>query len=96
MVASRFVELEYQAQATIWVEPDLGARGPIRTGQLLGNPGWVELLKSYVVLDDAVRDLRLYLELESASDSLVFQEFRLKEAFRPGDYRLSVANLVAR
>ena len=91
MVAARFVKLEYQAQATIWVERDIGARGPIRTGQLLGSPGWVELLKSYVVLDDAVRDLRLYLELESASDSLVFQEFRLKEAFRPGDYRLSVA-----
>ena len=91
MVAARFVKLEYQAQATIWVEPDLGTRGPIRTGQLLGSPGWVELLRSYVVLDDAVRTLRLYLELESASDSLVFQEFRLKEAFRPGDYRLSVA-----
>jgi succinoglycan biosynthesis transport protein ExoP len=90
MVAGRFVDLEYEAQATIWIEPDLGAQGPIRSGQLLGNPGWIELLRSYVVLDYAVRTLRLYLELGSPGDSLIFEGFRLKETFRPGDYRLSV------
>ncbi len=90
MVAARLVKPEYSAQATIWIESASGDQGPIRAAQLLGGLGWVDLLKSYVVLDDAVRDLKLYLEHESPGDAAVFESFSLTERFRSGDYRVTV------
>jgi hypothetical protein len=46
-------------------DPDARGRdaGPIASGQLLGSAvGWLDLLRSHVVLDDVVRQWRLYLE----------------------------------
>lgn len=90
VLASRLVEPEYSAQATVWVERVEGERGPIRPEQLLRASGWVELLRSYVVLDAAVRNLRLYLEPDSPRDSVVFESFALADRFAAGDYRLTV------
>lgn len=92
ILAARFVNPEYSAEATIWIETASGDRGPIRAEQLLGASQWVELLQSYVVLDYAVRELKLYLDLDSPGDSAVFESFDLKDSFRPGDYRLSVSD----
>jgi capsular exopolysaccharide synthesis family protein len=95
-VAGRVVRPEYLAQATIWVEA--GGRvtggmdrepGPIRTSGLLESQGWMDLLKSYVVLDHAVGTLRLYLH-HAAEDSTLFRGFALRERFVPGAYRLEV------
>ena len=84
----------YEAQATIWVEsqPDRNAtdQGPIQQSQLLGARGWTDLLTSYVVLDHAVREARLYLTTPPGVDSTLFAGFTLKDRFRPGRYRLSV------
>ncbi len=90
MAAARLAKPEYSAQATIWIENAAGNRGPIRAAQLLGGLGWADLLKSYVVLDVAVRDLKLYLEHESPGDTAVFESFSLRERFRPGDYRVTI------
>lgn len=85
----------YEAQATIWIEEtssgDLRA-GPIRTAQLLHTTGWIDLLRSFTVLDHVVTDLRLYLQPEFAADSSLFAGFHLKETFRPGSYTLTVAD----
>ena len=86
------VKPEYSAQATIWIENAAENQGPIRAAQLLGGLGWVDLLESYVVLDEAVRDLRLYLVLKSDRDAAVFESFSLAERFRPGKYRLAVGD----
>lgn len=96
LVLMRFViKPEHVAQATVWVEAstrrDGVDRGPIRQGQLLETYGWVDLLKSYMVLDSAVRELRLFLQPTDAGDSTVFQDLSIAERFRPGAYRLSVA-----
>src|SRR3989449_11506126 len=64
VAATRFVRPEYLAQATIWIdETDRRAsdRGPIRPGHLLDPEAWVDLLRSYAVLDQVVRDQRLFL-----------------------------------
>ncbi len=92
--AARFVKPEYVAQAAVWIETTqrgTGNQGPIQTGQLLENSGWVELLKSFVVLDPAVQELKLYLRLKQPGDSAIFNSFQLAERFRPGEYRLTVA-----
>ncbi|MFQ5705727.1 MAG: GumC family protein [Gemmatimonadales bacterium] len=93
LAAARFVKPEYLAQAAVWIETaERGTtnQGPIQSGQLLQSYGWVELLKSFVVLDPAVQELRLYLTLEEPGDSAVFNAFRLAERFRPGEYRLTI------
>lgn len=94
VVLARYTKLVYQAQATIWVEsvPDRGTteQGPIQQAQLLGSSGWVELLKSYVVLDPVVSQTKAYLTTPPDVDSTLFAGFSLGERFRPGRYRLSV------
>ncbi len=59
---------KYQAQATIWIQSSEprnggngGSRGPIGSNQLFDSYAWVNLLRSYVVLDEVARDLRFYL-----------------------------------
>ncbi len=89
-VASRFQDPEYQAQATIWVEVAPSRSGPIQQGQLLENTNWVDLLRSYTVLDSVVREQRLYLAVENAADSNLLSTFELKRMFRPGTYELRV------
>lgn len=91
VVASRFVRPTYVAQATVWVPEQVrDNRGPIQQEALFGSFGWTELLKtSFVVLDDVVRDLRLYLRTESG-DSAALVTFGIKERFMPGRYRLDV------
>src|SRR2546427_3810415 len=93
VAATRFLKPQYVAQATIWIDqtdrrgPD---RGPIRPSQLLDPGAWVDLLMSYVVLDEVVRDQRLCLELKSPEDAPAFAAFQLAEQYRPGAYRLTV------
>src|SRR6266404_3181688 len=96
--ATRVLRPIYRAQANVWVDvPDrrgtggTDARGPIRQGALLDADAWVELLRSYIVLDQVVRDMRLYLDVKRPSDRGRFAGFRVSETFRPGDYRLSVS-----
>ena len=88
--AWRIVKPEYVAQGTIWIEGGLGAgdRGPIQGGQLLDASGWVNLMRSYVVLDHAVTTLKLYLR-HAPADSALFAGFALGERIRPGRYRLT-------
>jgi len=90
IVASRFVDPLYEAQSTMWVEigGEAADRGPIRTGELLQSTAWVELLKSYTVLDHAVQTQHLFIE--TAEELNLFSSFELGERFRPGKYRLQI------
>ncbi len=93
VAATRFLSPAYVAQATIWIDqPDQRGpdRGPIRPGQLLEPEAWVELLKSYVVLDHVVRDQRMFLAPKSPADESVLAGLRVREQYRPGSYRLAV------
>src|SRR3989442_12204027 len=93
VAATRVVRPIYSAQATVWIDvaerrgPD---RGPIRPGQLLDPQAWVDLLKSYVVLDRVVRDQRLFLEPQSSADTGALATLRVTDQYRPGAYRLTV------
>jgi tyrosine-protein kinase Etk/Wzc len=93
-VASRLVPSEYLAQATLWLQ--VGARqggretGPIRPDELLAWSSWVDLLRSFVVLDEVVRREHVFLEPANPADSTLFRVFRLKQRFMPGSYRLQV------
>ncbi len=99
VAATRLLRPIYRAQVNVWVDvpdrrgdPHADARGPIRQGALLDADAWVELLRSYVVLDQVVRDLRLYLELKRPGDLPSFAGFSVSDDFRPGEYRLKISD----
>jgi capsular exopolysaccharide synthesis family protein len=88
---------QYSAQATLWVETrgQVGvggdARGPIGSGSvLLSSPAWIDLLKSYAVLDRVAQRLRLHVHPASAAAARVLTSFALKDRFLPGRYRFEV------
>ncbi len=92
IAATRFLVPSYSAHATVWVEqPGREAReqGPIQQAQLLASAGWVDLLRSWSVLDAAVSQLNLYLRPRSPADTLIYKGFDLQEQFRPGQYRIT-------
>jgi capsular exopolysaccharide synthesis family protein len=94
VAATRFLSAAYVAQATLWIDqPDPRGgpdRGPIRPGQLLEPEAWVDLLKSYAVLDHVVRDQRMFVAPKSPADAAVLERFRVADQYRPGAYRLTV------
>jgi capsular exopolysaccharide synthesis family protein len=85
----------YQAQATIWIQSSEprngggGGRGPIGSNQLFESYAWVNLLRSYVVLDEVARDLRFYLRPAPGTPP-VFSSFMVGQDYRPGVYRIVV------
>lgn len=83
----------YAARATIWIDVASGAQrdqGPIWEGQLAISSGWTDLLQSYAVLDQVVRDQRLYLHPRVAADSDALATLQIRDPVVPGRYRLSV------
>jgi polysaccharide biosynthesis transport protein len=89
----------YQTDGVLWIdqtasraknEVPQGPQGPIGSGQLFGSGGWVDLLKSGVVLEQVARDLRLYLDPREAADSAAFATFGLKDEIQAGIYTLTV------
>jgi capsular exopolysaccharide synthesis family protein len=99
LAATRVMHPVYRAQANVWVDvpgrngerASDDTRGPIRQGALLDADDWVELMRSYIVLDQVVRDLRLYLGVKRPGDRPSFTSFSVNDVFRPGEYRLSVS-----
>lgn len=90
--AARMVRPQYVSQGTVWVESSDRAaanQGPIRSAELLQSWAWIELLKSYTVLDHVVREERLFVQPASAADARLLEGFALAERFVPGRYRLA-------
>src|SRR5438094_9702181 len=87
--ATRFIKPEYSAQAKIWIDVE-GRHGadrgptPIRPSQLLDAESWVDLLRSYVVLDQVVRDERLFVDPSSPADAQAREGLRVADQYRPG------------
>jgi capsular exopolysaccharide synthesis family protein len=91
---AHYLPPKYQAQATIWIQSGDprtggGGRGPIGSNQLFESYAWVNLLRSYVVLDEVARDVRLFLR-PARGDAAVFASFAVGQDFRPGVYRIVV------
>ena len=54
MFAARRVHPVYDVQSTVWIAPGASSQtGPIRPAQLLPATSWVELLRSYAIIDPA-------------------------------------------
>ena len=96
VAARHLYKYEYSAQAKLWIQDENGGagrnQGPLRSSLLLEDYSWVELLETYAVLEEVVRERFLYLSFPPQHVSL-FHSIRLKERVRPGAYRLEVDSL---
>ena len=90
--ATRLITPQYEVRATIWIEPDRGqsASGPIRSQELLSSTAWVELLRSYRIVDAVVRKLALYVRPDRTADFPMFSNFDIADRFLPGRYELNI------
>lgn len=90
---SRLIKPLYVTQATVQIE---GARrnsnqeSPVRNTPLLESRGWLELMRSFLVLDEVVQRRRLFIEPAQPSDRPLFADFSLAGQFTPGSYALRV------
>lgn len=90
----QLVQPVYRVEGAIWVNieernPSMG--GPIAQGAMLEETAWIDLMKSYAVLDPVVTELRLYLTVADEHRPL-FDEFELASRFLPGTYDLAVSD----
>ncbi|HEX3534911.1 MAG TPA: Wzz/FepE/Etk N-terminal domain-containing protein, partial [Gemmatimonadaceae bacterium] len=89
ILATRLVTPQYEVRATIWIEPQSQgqqASGPIRPQELLASTAWVELLRSYRIVDAVVRKLALYVKPDKTADFPLFSNFDIADRFLPGNY----------
>lgn len=89
-VVSRLVPPSYDVHAVLWIENTPRTEGPIRAQELLGSSGWIDLLRSYAVMDEVVHELKLYLGVTSELRP-AFADFTLQSTSTPGRYMLEVS-----
>lgn len=87
---TRFIDPEYVARSTLWIETGGGKGGPIQSKQLVGGNQWTELIRSFVVLDTVVLKLSLFVEPNDVADSAAFRGFTLARRFVPGKFSLKL------
>lgn len=93
VLGTRFIIPKYDVRATVWVAATAvraGAErsGPIRSAELLNSGAWIELFRSYRVVDEVVRKLALYVAPDLETDKPLFAHFGLADRFAPGSYEL--------
>jgi succinoglycan biosynthesis transport protein ExoP len=90
LFAARRVKPIYDVQATVWITPGLSSQsGPIRAKELLPPTSWVELLRSFAIIDPVVHNLRLNVTYPRW-DSTIFRDFESRPSLRPGAYVLKI------
>jgi capsular exopolysaccharide synthesis family protein len=87
---TRFIDPEYVARSTLWIEGGGGKSGPIQSGALVGGNQWTELIRSFVVMDTVVLKLSLFALPKDPADSAAFRGFTLSRRFQTGKYSLKV------
>lgn len=92
LVASQFVEPEYEVEATVWLEQDQQGRGPLRAEDPLAGEGWSSVFRSTAVVLPVARDMQLYLRPLALDgvDPRAFDSFRMGDGVVGGDYTLKV------
>ncbi len=92
--AYTFLSVQYTADGHVWVQVDqrgnAGDVGPIQQGELLQSSAWIDLLRSYAVLDPVAVSQHLYLSVPP-EQAPAFDSFSLADRFAPGSYVLEVA-----
>jgi capsular exopolysaccharide synthesis family protein len=91
--AWKYIEFDYTADASLWIQEapntqQRGDQGPISGSQLLRSSSWIDLLRSFAVLNTVVVTEGLYLTVQDSTFTPAFAGFGLADRFVPGDYEV--------
>ncbi len=90
VLASMWVKPVYEARAAVQlVLPNrLSTKSLTASEPLVEGLGWIELARSFQVLDEVVRKRRLYLQLATPADSVHFSTMSLSPSYVPDQYTI--------
>jgi capsular exopolysaccharide synthesis family protein len=85
--ASRFIKPVYTARATLWInrQPDV-----TQQKEQFGSEAWIDLFRSYEVIDRVVADRRLSVNVVPFDSNLVSSFEGFEARFTPGSFKLTV------
>jgi polysaccharide biosynthesis transport protein len=94
LVATRMMTPEYEARATIWIQPDqrsggASANGPIGASELLATASWVDLFKSFRVTEPVILQLGMFVHYDP-TDRDAFGHFGVADTYTPGQFILAI------
>ncbi|MEO9225677.1 MAG: polysaccharide biosynthesis tyrosine autokinase, partial [Gemmatimonadaceae bacterium] len=89
VVATRFIDPVYEARGALWIS-DVGTsnNGAYRPPELLPNGSWVQLMKSFAVVDRVVAEQRLWVKGKTWQDSVALAGIQPTRKTVPGIYTL--------
>lgn len=91
LVATRFLNPQYAARATLWIETAGHEREPTAEDGLVVTPSWSTLVTSHAVMEPVVQRLRLFVRPAEPNDSALFTNLVITERLVPGTYTFRVA-----
>ncbi|HTR22299.1 MAG TPA: polysaccharide biosynthesis tyrosine autokinase [Gemmatimonadales bacterium] len=91
--ATHVVKPVFETKGTIWIQAgdSRDRTGPIQSAQLLEQYAWLDLLKSYAVLDEAVRRRHLFVQPKLPGDSGILRGLGLSDRVAAGAYTLTIS-----
>ncbi|MGQ0702409.1 MAG: GumC family protein [Gemmatimonadales bacterium] len=91
VLATRFIDPVYQVSANLYLQNVTPSQtGPIQAPEVVSSYNWVELGRTFAVLDAVIQRLRLYLHAGKGTPEGLFEGFALAPRHTPGTYQLTV------
>lgn len=87
--ATRFLHPQYEAQGTFWLQQGGGVGGPIQQGALLARDSWLQLLRSFEVVETVARQNRYWVQPADTTPSAFFAGMALTDSLLTGAYSIS-------
>lgn len=90
VTATRFIDPVYEARGALWIA-DVGTgnnSGAYRPPELLPNGSWVQLIRSFAVVDKVVASERLWVKGKTWKDSVALAGIEPTPRTLAGDYTL--------
>ena len=90
VVATRYIDPVYEARGALWIA-DVGTGnggGAYRPPELLPNGSWVQLIRSFAVVDKVVSQERLWVKGKTWRDSVALAGIEPTPRTMPGSYTL--------
>ena len=88
---TRLVDPKYRVSGSIIIKRTSPTTGPISAPGLISDPAsWVDLTRSFVVLDQVVQRLGLYVEAKDPKVTPLLKDLRPSVLLQPGLYQLKI------